>query len=270
MSYADIVSRIWSLATTIRETAPLVHNFSNLVEQNDTADAIAAVGGTQITLHNVEETADVAALCSAIAVNLGTLDDGFLQCARMAVQVAEASGRPWVLDPVAAGLTAYRTRAALAFLDLSPAVLKANASELLVLAGGAERGRGADSIHEVDDAEAAAKGLARRHGAVVVVTGVEDMITDGERIVRLGNGSQLMGRMIGSGCMLTSVMGCFLAVSDNPFDAALAATACFDVSGEMAAEQAGGPGTLKPLLIDALHGLDRATVEDRLKITRQH
>lgn len=267
MNQPDTVSRIWQMAEAVRESAPLIHNMTNLVVQNDTADAIAAVGGTQITLHNPEEVRDIAGLCAAVAVNLGTLNSAFLDCARDAVAVAGDLGRPWVLDPVAAGLTDYRTKAALEFLALRPTLVKANASEILVLAGGAEGGHGADSIHPVQDAATAAKELALRYGAVIVVSGPEDMITDGRRTATVANGRPLMGRMIGSGCMLTSVAACFLGLGGVPFDAALAAVACFNVAGEIASEGAGGPGTLKPLLLDALDGLTRDSLLARVRIS---
>lgn len=266
MRYPDPAVRFWQVSQAIRRSAPLIHNITNLVVQNDTAAAISAVGATQVTLHHPEEARDAARASAALALNPGTLNDAWLCCAREALQVAAEDGKPWILDPVAAGLTRYRTDAARELLRLGPTVLKTNASELLVLAGQADAGRAADSIHSVDEASAAAMDLARRHGCVVVVTGAEDLLTDGEQVVRLGNGHAMMGRMIGSGCMLTSVIACFLAVSDPPFEAAQAAVACFTVAGEIAAENAGGPGTLKPLLVDALHALDGDELRRRLRI----
>ncbi len=267
MNHPDVAVMTWRVAQDVRATAPLIHNITNLVVQNETAEAISAVGGTQITLHTEEEAAEAAAACSAIAVNLGTLNTALLRCARTALGTATSLGRPWVLDPVAAGFTAYRTDAAQEFLGLRPTVLKGNASEVLGLAGGGEKGHGADSIHNVSDAAEAARSLAGRHGCIVVVTGPEDLLTDGERTATVANGRPLMGRMIGSGCMLTAVLGSFLAVSERPFEAALAAVGYFDVAGELAAEQAQGPGTLKPLLLDALYNLPESTLHARLRVS---
>jgi len=190
-----------------------------------------------------------------------------LRCARDALAGAGEHGRPWVLDPVAAGLTTYRGAAAREFVQAGPTVLKANASEVMALAGLAEGGRGADSIHSVETAAAAARELAGRYGAIVAVTGEQDWITDGVRSATIANGRPLMGRMIGSGCMLTSVVGCALAVADSPWEAVLAAVAYFDVAGELASEGAGGPGTLKPLFIDALYGLEREAFQARVAVT---
>lgn len=245
----------WKLADAIRSEAPLVQNMTNLVVQNDTADAIAAIGGTQVTLHTTEEAEAAASICAGLALNLGTLNEDFLHCARLAVQTMVTLNRDWVLDPVAAGMTAYRREMTREFLERRPSVLKANASEIIALAGATRRGRGPDSVDRVEDALDAAVGLARRYACIVVVTGSTDLVTDGDRTIRLQNGHPMMGRMIGSGCMLTSIVGCYLAVTDNIFEAAASAVTYFNVAGQIAAENAAGPGTLKPLLIDALYKL---------------
>lgn len=260
------IGRLWQHSNAIRRNAPLIHNITNLVMQNDTADVIAAMGGTQMTLHTREEAHAAASIADALAINSGTLDEAWLECAHEAIYAILTRGRPWILDPVAAGLSDYRTQSIFKLLQLGPTIIKANASEILVLAGSQEAGRAADAIHSVDYAAAAADKLAREHGCVVVVTGSEDLVTDGERRVRMANGHAMMSRMIGSGCMLTSVVGCFLAVIEAPFEAALAAVAYFTVAGEIAAEQAGGPGTLKPLLIDNLYSLNGEMLGERLRI----
>lgn len=266
MNTDDCSVRFGQLAEAIRASAPLIHNLTNLVMQNDTAGAIAAVGGTQVTLHTVEEARDAAALCAALAVNPGTPDADWLRCARQALDVALERNKPWVLDPVAVGLSPFRTDAMRELLARLPTVLKANASEILALAQLAAGGRAADSVHTVEQAREGAQLLAKRYGCIVVVTGATDLITDGEQTVRIANGASLMGRMIGSGCMLTSVLACFLAVSDQPFEAAQAAVAWFDVAGELAAQRASGPGTLKPHLIDALYGLEPHQLQARLRL----
>ncbi|AWN16206.1 hydroxyethylthiazole kinase [Salinisphaera sp. LB1] len=263
----DIAARYARVAAALKQAAPLVHNITNLVVQNDAADAIAAVGGVQMTLHAPAEVAEIAAVADALTVNVGTPDPAWLEAADTAVRTVTRRGRPWVLDPVAVGLSDYRTEAIHKLLTLGPTVIKSNASETLALARTGTSGRAGDSRHAVDDAIDAARRIARQYGCVVAVTGERDLITDGARVVRLHNGDPMMGRMIGSGCMLSSVLACFLAVADDPFEAALAGLAHFAVAGEMAAAHAGGPGTLKPLLIDALYKLDAADLSARLKVS---
>ncbi|HYW76797.1 MAG TPA: hydroxyethylthiazole kinase [Gammaproteobacteria bacterium] len=266
MSQDDPAARFWHCSEQVRSAAPLVQNITNLVMQHDTAAAIAAVGGTQMTLHGIEEVREITSVASALAVNPGTLNEAWMGCAREAVAVARQRRIPWVLDPLAVGLSRYRTDAITELLSLGPTVVKANASELLVLAGAEAAGRAADSVHSVEQAAAPARELASRHRCVVVVTGSEDLIADGKRAMRVSNGARLMGRMIGSGCMLTSVMACFLALGNDPLEAAAAAVAHFTIAGELAAERAEGPGSLKPRLIDALYNLDREQFCERLRV----
>lgn len=256
--------RIWSLAQAVREAAPLIHNLSNLVVQADTAAAIASLGGVQITLHNEEEAEDAARAAAALVVNPGTLNAGWLRAAHRAIAVATEQGRPWLLDPVAVGFSDYRRQAVQALLAYRPKVLKGNASEILVLAGEAVGGRGADSLHTVEQAMEGAQRLAREHGCIVVVTGEKDAVCDGGRLLRLPYGRRLMGAMVGSGCMLGAVIACFLAASEDAFEAATAAIVWFNIAGERAADGAAGPGTLKPRLIDALYSLDSKTLSARL------
>ena len=266
MSEDDPAARFWHCSESVRSAAPLVQNITNLVMQHDTAAAIAAVGGTQMTLHGIEEAREIASVAAALAVNPGTLNEDWMRCARDAIAVAGQRGIPWILDPLAIGLSRYRTDAIMELLALGPTVVKANASELLALTGSQATGRAADSLHSVDQAVGAARELASRHRCVVVVTGDEDLIADGKRSMRLSNGAPVMGQMIGSGCMLTSVMACFLAVSDDYLEAAAAAVAHFTIAGELAAERAEGPGSLKPRFIDALYNLDREQFSERLRM----
>lgn len=264
MNEAEPANRFFRIFNAIQRRSPLIHNITNLVMQADTAAAIAAVGGVQMTLHAPEEARQAAAVAHALAVNVGTPDTAWLEATRAALDVAAGQGTPWLLDPVAAGLSDYRTAIMRELLRLQPTVVKGNASEILALAGTVSSGRAADSIHAVDQAIEAAARMAEEHGCIVAVTGAEDLVTDGRRIVRLGNGRALMGRMIGSGCMLSAVIACCLAVADDPYDAVQAAIAHFTVAGEIAVEQANGPGTLKPLLIDALYNLGEDTLQARL------
>lgn len=266
MSQDDPATRFWHCSELVRSGAPLVQNITNLVMQNDTAAAIAAVGGTQMTLHGVEEAQEIASVAASLAVNPGTLNEAWMRCAREAIEIATQRCIPWILDPLAIGLSRYRTEAIMELLSLGPTVVKANASELLVLAGSEATGRAADSLHSVDQAETDAYELASRHRCLVVVTGSKDLISDGKRAVRVNNGAPLMGRMIGSGCMLTSVIASFLAVGEDHLEAAAAAVAHFTIAGERAAERAEGPGSLKPLLIDALYNLDRGQFCERLRV----
>jgi len=259
-------SQIPRLLDAVRERAPLVHNLTNNVVQNDSASAIAAVGATQATVHNVEEARELAAISSAVSINLGTPDALWTEGARIAADVAVEMNKPWVLDPVAVGLLPYRTELAAEFLARGPSVVKANASETLAIAGVDARTHGADSQHDPDEALDAAVGLAARASTVVACTGAVDIVTDGRRVVRIANGHPMMGRLIGTGCMLSPLVAAFLAVAEDPLDGAVAGLGVMAVAGEIAAAAAAGPGSLRALLFDALHNLDGETLSARLNL----
>jgi len=255
------------LITRVREMSPLIHNITNNVVLNSSADAILAVGATQATVHNTEEARELASIASAISINLGTPSGLWAECARTAIAVAVEQAKPWVLDPVAVGLLPYRTDLAHECLAAGPTVVKGNASEIMAFAGEDAKTHGADSMHDTEQAAAAAVRLAADSGTIVAATGAVDLITDGKRTVRIANGNPLMPATVGTGCMLTPVIAAFVAVTNDAFSATVAAIAAMGIAGELAAEKAEGPGTLRPLLIDALYGLNSETLTAKIRIS---
>ena len=184
-----------------------------------------------------------------------------------AVRAAAGRGIPWVLDPVGAGATTYRTDTAAALARLHPACIRGNASEIMVLAGAtAEKTRGVDSTRDSADALAPARQLAIATGAIVAVTGATDYVTDGDRLVGLANGHALMARVTGLGCTATALVGAALAVEKDRLAAVAAGLSFLAIAGEIAAERSPGPGSLQLHLLDALHQLDAATIQRRLKV----
>jgi hydroxyethylthiazole kinase len=175
---------------------------------------------------------------------------------RLAAREAGDAERPWVLDPVAVGGLAYRTHLARDLVRLGPTVVRGNASEVLALAGAGAGGRGVDSTAGAEEAAGAAAALARRTGGVVAVSGAVDVITDGTRTVRVGGGSELLTRTTGAGCALGAVVAAYLAVTDDPLTATVAAHAHVALAAEVAADLADGPGTFAAQWVDALDALD--------------
>jgi hydroxyethylthiazole kinase len=171
-----------------------------------------------------------------------------------AAKAAVGAGRPWVLDPVAVGATAFCRDLGARLLALSPTILRGNASEILALSGAAAAGKGADAADPVAAAEAAAGALARRHGAVVAVTGPVDFVTDGVRAARVSNGHPTMPLVTALGCSLTGIMAAF-AVGQDRFEAAVSALAYFGLAGEVAGASASGPGSFQVAFLDALHAI---------------
>ena len=259
--------QVWRLLSAIRERRPLVHNITNFVVMNNSANALLALGASPAMVHSSDEVEDFVALSQALVVNIGTLYSEQIAAGKLAAIRAKAAGIPWVFDPVGAGATPYRQAAAVALARLGPSVIRGNGSEILALAQQARAGQGVDSLHGSEAALDAARKLAEDSGAAIAITGEVDYVTDGRRVVEIHNGHALMTRVTGLGCSATAVIGAFLAVEPDALAATVAALAVFGVAGELAAEQARGPGSLQVELLDALYALDAATLTARVRVT---
>lgn len=237
----------------VREVRPLVHNITNFVVMNFTANVLLAAGAAPVMAHAENEVEEMVALAQALVLNLGTLDDAWVAAMLKAGKKAAALGVPVILDPVGAGATRLRTEAARRILnECRVTLVRGNASEILALGGGAAHTRGVDAADGVEAAAAQARELARELGAPVAVTGPVDFITDGRRVLRVANGHPLMGRVTGMGCGATALIGAFAAVEADPVQAAAAALAFYGLAGEHAADEAAGPGSFQVRFLDAL------------------
>jgi hydroxyethylthiazole kinase len=246
----------------IRERKPLVHQITNYVVMNETANATLALGALPVMAHAREEVEEMAALAGSLVLNIGTLEPAWVDAMLLAGRAANESGVPIVLDPVGAGATAYRTTTARRLVrELEPAVVRGNAAEIATLAGRAAEIRGVESIGASDSPAEIARAAAHDLGTVVAVTGAVDHVSDGERVMAISNGHPLLASITGSGCMSTAVTGCFLAVGADPFAAAAEALVAFGLAGEDAAREARGPGSFHVALYDALHQLDPTTLD---------
>lgn len=256
---------IWKLLTAVRGRRPLVHNITNFVVMNNSANALLALGASPAMIHSSDEVEDFVAISQALVINIGTLYSEQIAASKLAVAKARTVGVPWILDPVGAGATPYRRTAAGVLARLGPNVIRGNGSEILALVEQTQsgQGRGVDSLHGAEAALEAARQLAADTGSVVAVTGAVDYVTDGRRVASIENGHPLMTRVTGLGCSATAVIGAFLAVERDAFTATVAALAVFGVAGEIAAEQSPGPGTLQVVLLDTLYGLEETTFVKR-------
>jgi hydroxyethylthiazole kinase len=254
---APWVERIVGLLADVRARRPLVHNITNYVVMNTTANALLALGASPVMAHAEEEVEEMAGMAGALVLNIGTLSRRWIEAMFRAARAARERKVPMVLDPVGAGATRLRTDTARRLLEeCAPSVVRGNASDILALGGGGARSRGVDSLHTVDDARHVAQELAGQFGLTVAVTGPEDFVTDGTRAARIRNGHPLMSRVTGTGCAATAVIGAFCAVEPEGFAAALAGLVVFGIAGELAARGCPRPGTYQVQLIDALDELD--------------
>ena len=253
----------------IRERKPLVHQITNYVVMNETANATLALGALPVMAHAREEVEEMVGLAGALVLNIGTLSEHWIEAMLLAGRAAHERGIPIVLDPVGAGATRYRTETARRLLDeLGVAVLRGNAGEVATLVGADVEVRGVESIGRVEEPAELARTAARTLGLVAAVTGPVDHVSDGSDVVSVANGHDLLGAVSGTGCMSTAITGCFLAAAPgDPLAAAAEALVAFGVAGEDAARDARGPGTFHAGLYDALAGLDPATLDGRSRVS---
>ena len=252
----------------IRRRRPLVHNITNYVVMNSTANGLLALGASPVMAHAREEAAEMASLAGALVLNIGTLSPAWIEAMFLAAHAAHARGTPVILDPVGAGATRLRTSTARRLLeDARPDVLRGNASETLALAGDAGGARGVDSRHTVDAARDAAMRLAQERALVVSVTGPEDFVTDGRRAARIRNGHALMARVTGTGCLSSAVTGAFCAVEPDRFLASASALIVLGIAGELAAEGSPRPGTYGIRLLDALDAVTPSHIKSLARVS---
>ena len=240
----------------VRTQSPLVHNITNYVVMNNSANALLAIGASPVMAHWVSEMEEMTAIAGALVINIGTLDDQWIEGMLAAGKAAVARGIPVVLDPVGAGATSQRTQAALDIIEqCRPAIIRGNASEIMALVDAGVKSKGVDSSASSDDALESAKRLASEVGAVVVISGEIDYITDGAEVHTVEGGNPIMTSVTGMGCTATALTGAFAAVVDDPMVAATAAMAVMSLAGERAAESSRGNGSMQVNFLDELYNL---------------
>ena len=254
--YADITADVLA---RIRSRAPRVHCITNSVAQAYTANVLLAAGAIPSMTISPEEIAAFVAGADALLVNLGTFDAE----RRAAIDAALGalgqdpkgpSGKPWVIDPVFIERSPARARLAQGLLDRGPAAVRLNRREFAALAGG-------------DAGVKAPARFAKAHKTVVALTGDSDVVSDGRRSAAVANGHALMGLVTAMGCAGSALVAAALVVERDRWRATIAALVALGVAGEVAAENTSGPGRFASWIIDALHGLDSATLRARTRVS---
>ena len=251
----------------VREKQPLVHNITNFVVMNSTANALLACGASPVMAHAIEEVEQMVSIAGALVLNIGTLTPPWVESMVVAAKRARSLGVPAVLDPVGCGATELRTNSSRRIIDeAGVSVVRGNASEVLSLTDYAGQTKGVDSAHSVDEASKAGQDLALAIATPVAITGAVDLITDGKRTLRVANGHDLMTKVTGTGCLATAIIGAFLAVEPDSLEATAAALAYVGLAGERAAAISSGPGSLQVNLLDALYNISPADLASGAKI----
>ncbi|GEK13372.1 hydroxyethylthiazole kinase [Aliivibrio fischeri] len=249
----------------LREKKPLVVNITNYVVMNNTANALLALGASPIMAHSQQEMAEVMSFSGALVINIGTLDSVWTPRMHFAVEQANLNNKVVVLDPVGCGASQLRTQVARQIAEAAnKLIIRANASEVIALAGENAQSKGVDALDSSDSAVGSACYVAQKYQCSVVISGETDYIVTQDAQYKLNNGHAMMPFVTGMGCTHTALTGAFAAIGD---ESGVVATAVLGVAGEIAAEQSAGPGSLQMNLLDTLYQLDEETLTRRLKLT---
>lgn len=258
---------IYKSMEAIRQQAPVVHNITNYVVMNNTANALLAIGASPVMAHAREEVEEMVGIASALVINIGTLSERWILSMFEAVHHARKKSIPVIIDPVGAGATTFRTKTARDLISSDPpSIIRGNASEIMALYDDKTKTKGVDSAAASDSAIATAQKLSEIHKCTVCISGATDYIVEGGRMLKVRNGHPLMTRVTGLGCTASALCGAFAAVEKSAFAATAKAMAVMGIAGEMAAEKAAGPGSLQMHFLDNLYNISAADIERRLKV----
>ncbi|MBR5287196.1 MAG: hydroxyethylthiazole kinase [Clostridia bacterium] len=257
------------IITQNRLRRPLIHCMTNHVTANDCANILLACGGSAIMADDYDEVAEITAMCDGLVLNMGTPTPRKLDALLLAGKEANKLGHPVILDPVGVGSSELRRRAGQQLMEqVRFAAIRGNATEIATLVQGTAAHRGVDADIEeapIASVEENAKRLSQKTGAVVIVTGDTDIVTDGRLLYRIHHGHPMMKSVTGSGCQLSALMGAFVTANpDAPLRAALAAVCVMGLCGEIAHGRLGpldGNASYRNYIIDAVFNLTPAELE---------
>ena len=259
---------IYKMLEKVRTQKPIIHHLTNWVTIYDCANIVKVLGGSPVMAHAKEEVESMAAIASALVLNIGTLTPEFVESMKLAAKSANKKGIPVVLDVCGAGATALRDNKCFELLDSAKIdIIKGNSSEIARIAGENVSTKGVDATDVGKDLMKIAFSLASKRSCTVVITGKEDIVTDKEKTYIIKNGTAMMANIVGTGCMATSVIGTFSAVHENLAQAAAAGLSLFEIAAEQAHTESTGPGSFKEKLFDKVFLLDEKS-EKMQKIER--
>ncbi len=267
ISKINLGKRIFEIIERIHQERPLIHNITNMVAMNDSANIILAIGGLPVMAHAQAEVREMVRVAGALVLNIGTLTSEQIDSMIAAGEEANNLRKPVVLDPVGAGATHLRTESALRLQErIKIDIVRGNHAEVSILAGLKGSIKGVESVGSGKNAVEVARSLARKHNQVVIITGKQDIVTDGKTVIEINNGSPMLGTITATGCMVTSLIATFAAVCDDYIMASTGALVCFGLAGERAAVKAQGPGSFKVNLFDEVYNLNEEIICKGLKV----
>lgn len=273
----DIAQKVVELLNRLKNKKPLIHNITNYVTVNDCANILLAIGASPIMADDLKESADITSIASALVINIGTLNERTIESMIASGKKANELNIPVVLDPVGAGASSFRNETTKRILEeIKISVLRGNMSEIKFIAGLESETKGVDASEsdlksDSDEGIRVAKSLAKRFNCTVAITGVCDIVSDGEKSVTIENGTKMLSNVTGTGCMTTALVGGYLGACETKEDlfiAAVSGIVSMGICGEIAEERAGniGLGSFHMAIIDAVSNLDEDILLNRNKI----
>ncbi|OVE65035.1 hydroxyethylthiazole kinase [Clostridium diolis] len=270
----EISIKIGSLLNEVRNKKPLVHNITNYVTVNDCANILLAIGASPIMADDIKEAADITKISSALVINIGTLNERTIESMIASGKKANELNIPVVFDPVGAGASEFRNSTTKRLLEeVKISVLRGNMSEIKFISGLGSTTKGVDASENDartgnDEGVDVAKNLAKKLQCTVAITGATDIISDGERVVILENGTKMLSNVTGTGCMTTALIGAFCGAGSDYFIGAVSGIISMGISGEIALDKAGkiGTGSFHIAIIDAISNLTSNIIEKMNKI----
>lgn len=261
-----------ALLARLRESSPLIHNITNVVVTNFTANGLLAIGASPVMAYAKEEVAEMARAADALVLNIGTLNADNVESMIIAGKAANAANTPVILDPVGAGATSFRTASIQHILqEVKITLLRGNAAETANVAGMKAKIKGVDSVSSLEDHAGIAVKASKIIGAPVCITGEKDIVTDGQTVYYVGNGHPIMTKVTGAGCLLSSVLAAFIAVEQDVLHAAVAGLAVYGIAAEKVVRNKPdiGPGSFQTAFLDELYGINAEDINKYKKIEEQ-
>ena len=265
--------KIIELIEKVKKQSPLVHSIMNYVTINDCANVLLAIGASPIMADAPMEVEEITAMADALVLNTGTLKSWSKDSMICAGKVANQKGIPVILDPVGVGASRLRKQTVQDILNqVRITVIRGNRSEIAWVAGVETFSTGVDCFEKssLEKEIELAKKAASKWNTTVAVTGTVDVITDGNQLIKIYNGTFMLSKVTGTGCMTTALIGAFLAEGTS-MTAAVAGVSMMGIAGEIAQERAGsiGMGSFKVELMNVLSQMNGEKIREKLKIEKE-
>ncbi len=271
----EILNKVSKLLENVKKEKPLVHSITNYVTATDCANIILAIGGSPTMADFSKEVEAIAGIAQAVVLNMGIINDDMVEAMVIAGKKANECGIPVIFDPVGAGVAPYRNSIAQRLLkEVKMDIIRGNISEIKFISGISSVTKGVDASESDmnmtnDDKVNVAKNLAKKLNCTVAITGVQDIVSDGERNVILSNGSKMLASVTGTGCMTSALCGAYAGSGEDYFIAAIGAVLSMSISGEISEEKNKniGLGSFHVGVMDAISNLTPQTIKDKAKMT---